>query len=721
MYSKSAGLILTGVMPLLICFFLLGCSGSGGSSGGNAADSNISDENISNDESPEEGPSGNNISGVASKGVINEGMVKAHAVNEDGTRGEELGSGQTEEDGQYSIDIGDHSGPIIVEVTGGSYRDEATGSLVNNNRLRAVIPSVSGNRKVAVTPLTEMAVQIAGKILTVTKINNANAAVSVLIGGEDITETQPPDINGNLSGATDAEKDYSLILAAISQMVEDGNADDVAAVMSMISNDLEDDGELAGNGSGAGSLLQGALNNFIASDENNSGLTQDDISLDENLDNAILKPFFFSGTDGMNGPELWTSDGTEEGTYMVKDIDSSNFGSYPEGYTVAGNKTFFWAYNDTYGYELWVSDGTEAGTHIVKDLWPGTGSSNPHYMREFKGTLFFKAIDYNASSYALHVTDGTEAGTELFLDNEGNMLRSPTGMVIMGDKLLFVSTISGTDYELYITDGTEAGTHLVKDIYPGATSSRASWFSVVGDKVYFQANDGIHKVELWVTDGTDAGTYMVKDLGPGWSSGPSYITDIGGGKFVFRADTEDTGSIKDEIWVSDGTESGTFMVLDPLVDTLHDPSFGTIGNKVVFSSADETNGVELWITDGTVAGTKILKDIQPGAGSSIPRYFISYYNEKVYFAADDGTHGAELWVTDGTAEGTEMLKDINTGAVSGEIYDSWVYDGMLYFQANDGTNGAELWVTDGTEDGTYMVKDSNPGAGDGYIGVDEDY
>ena len=36
----------------------------------------------------------------------------------------------------------------------------------------------------------------------------------------------------------------------------------------------------------------------------------------------------------------------------------------------------------------------------------------------------------------------------------------------------------------------------------------------MGGVAYFAANDGIHGEELWRSDGTVSGTYMVKDVNP---------------------------------------------------------------------------------------------------------------------------------------------------------------------------------------------------------------
>ena len=43
--------------------------------------------------------------------------------------------------------------------------------------------------------------------------------------------------------------------------------------------------------------------------------------------------------------------------------------------------------------ELWRSDGTEAGTYLVKDINPGVGDGGPSFLTNVNGTLFFSAND----------------------------------------------------------------------------------------------------------------------------------------------------------------------------------------------------------------------------------------------------------------------------------------------------------------------------------------
>ena len=56
-----------------------------------------------------------------------------------------------------------------------------------------------------------------------------------------------------------------------------------------------------------------------------------------------------------------------------------------------GYKAFFAATDNANGEELWVTDGTKEGTHLVKDIVPGVGSSNPSNLGRLNDKVLFAA------------------------------------------------------------------------------------------------------------------------------------------------------------------------------------------------------------------------------------------------------------------------------------------------------------------------------------------
>lgn len=102
--------------------------------------------------------------------------------------------------------------------------------------------------------------------------------------------------------------------------------------------------------------------------------------------------FFAADTEGSGGSdfgtELWKTDGTSQGTELVKDIDDTAAGAGSQPFPLTfmyqvppavngdlGSKYLFVADNGSEGLEPWVSDGTDTGTTILKDINPGSGNS----------------------------------------------------------------------------------------------------------------------------------------------------------------------------------------------------------------------------------------------------------------------------------------------------------------------------------------------------------
>src|SRR5262249_59300585 len=84
---------------------------------------------------------------------------------------------------------------------------------------------------------------------------------------------------------------------------------------------------------------------------------------------------------------------TGEGTGMVRDIWPGPLGSSPTALRNIGGVLVFAATDGVNGNEVWRSDGTKPGTFMVADVNPGIGSSNPSNFALSGDLMFFSADD----------------------------------------------------------------------------------------------------------------------------------------------------------------------------------------------------------------------------------------------------------------------------------------------------------------------------------------
>ena len=470
---------------------------------------------------------------------------------------------------------------------------------------------------------------------------------------------------------------------------------------------------------------------------------------------ALNGRLLFAATDydGSNY-ELWTSDGSEAGTFRVKDIVPGRDGSSPIDFEVVNNTLFFSAMDAAGDTELWKTDGTEAGTVRVKDIWPGPTASNPSFLTNLNGTLYFFAGDETVGT-ELWKSDGTEAGTVRAVDVRPGVESSGTfGMRAVGSHLFFISPdtdggmtlwrTDGTDagtlalrsfvfgsdafprllldyngtlifaaddgetgWELWQSDGTAAGTVLIRDIFAGANSSSPTAPAVLNGTIYFGASDESGGYEVWKSDGTEAGTVRFKDIVPGvGGSNPEWMTTVNGAVY-FAANSVASGDAPNrELWKTDGTDAGTVPVADIAPGILNsNPTYLAAGrNRLYFVPTEAGGDQEPWVSDGTAAGTLKLSDINRAPLGSNPDNFIDV-NGTIFFTAGADPSVKELWKSDGTAGGTTRVGDVLVSPFLGGVN----VNGILYFTGYDPQGGWELWRSDGTEAGTVRVKDTVPG------------
>ena len=127
----------------------------------------------------------------------------------------------------------------------------------------------------------------------------------------------------------------------------------------------------------------------------------------------------------------------------------------------AAGKVFFVGSVEGKGTELWVTDGTSEGTHMVKDILPGASSSNPTNLTEVGGKLFFTA-NAGVGKFELWVSDGTQLGTTKVTDVDSYYAFNFTPL--LGSSSLVATSEAGlsdgrptVDYELGLRIVTEDG------------------------------------------------------------------------------------------------------------------------------------------------------------------------------------------------------------------------------------------------------------------------
>ena len=422
----------------------------------------------------------------------------------------------------------------------------------------------------------------------------------------------------------------------------------------------------------------------------------------------IGNTIFFNAYHEFKGGELWISDGTEGGTRLIADIfpgiDDNDIpiSAYPHDFIAFNDQVYFSARHsspnhDDFAQGLWKSDGTKEGTILVKDITLNRPAASYKGKIQLNNKLYFYAREHGERPYTLWSSDGTGEGTvkliEVGQSSPSQGITNPGSITKSGNSIYFVHKNHETGRELWRTNDNDQIT-MVKDIFPGKENAFAYYdhqasMLDLNDEVLFKANDGVHGFELWKSNGTEQGTVMIKDIFPGESG--SGLTDLTlyNGLVYFLANTSENNR---NLWKSDGTPEGTQTVKDvgrPDVNLSHSVnSLIVFKNLLFFRNDDDENGTELWRTDGTSEGTFIFRDLYPGIRSTTPENFTTD-NDIMYFTgrSDEGT---KIWKTDGIPENTFPIEGFEEAGLTFPE-NLVVFNGDLYFTAADPMKGQSLF------------------------------
>jgi len=352
------------------------------------------------------------------------------------------------------------------------------------------------------------------------------------------------------------------------------------------------------------------------------------------LDNKVI----FYANDDIYGYEPWITNGTYEGTQILKDIDIGEDSSYPENFFVYNNKIVFGADETSgAGRKLYITDGTEQNTFKLKDI-NNEDVYEPWNFYEYNNILYFRA-EQTMYSDGLWRTDGTESGTYVIESECSN----PSGFIEYNNLLFFSAEGDNIGRELWVSDGTVDGTYIYKDINEiSGNGSHPSDFIIFKEKLYFKADDGIHGTELWCADGDT--TYMVVDIYEDIGSLAYSIFHVYNNMLYFTARYADWAD--KTLWVTDGTEEGTYELLSNENTPIERPSsFIEWNNNLIFvAQKSNTENFQLWITNGISENTKQIFPDSIAGWNSVSTSELFLFNNEIYFSATyDQSIGAELY------------------------------------------------------------------------------
>ncbi|MCI5058322.1 MAG: T9SS type A sorting domain-containing protein [Flavobacteriales bacterium] len=360
--------------------------------------------------------------------------------------------------------------------------------------------------------------------------------------------------------------------------------------------------------------IQNASNDFdiYKTDGNNNTLIKQGFPtfIFNGVDYGSKAVFFSYDTISTFYEDVWTIDSQGNMENLTAPINNNLSRSIYK----ANNQLYF-SFSDNGNSANWgvhQSDGTASGTSLLKGFSFTGNHDGPYYYFEFNGDVYFDGKT-NSSNWDLWKTDGTTLGTVNFKSFAG--VGAPSKPVVMGNEFYFTASTNAEGRELWKSDGTTSGTIMVKDVFPGSEDGLDRDLIVFNGKVYFAGRDSEDNIELWSSDGTAAGTQMVKDIFPGSSS------------------------MEINQWADDNSNS-----------------FFVHQGYLYFTAYDIKNGRELWVTDGTSSGTVLAYDVNPGPLSSNPE-ITGATNQNLVFIAENMDYGRELWSLKNLVTKTDPLND----------------------------------------------------------------
>lgn len=403
--------------------------------------------------------------------------------------------------------------------------------------------------------------------------------------------------------------------------------------------------------------------------------------------------FVFAANDGPNGCELHHSDGEANTSTLLVDLHTNGDGlpGRDLGFHVLDERwVFFDATDGVNGRELWVSDGTANGTRALGSV-------------EIKAPVAWnQGLVFTSPTGSLVWTNGTDLlpwwqhpawnGTQQnAVQSALSALSNPGAEWLHGDEhaLWFSAADAQGDVEPHRL--TNAGVLNAWSVNAFGSAQLSHPLSDGHDLIAVGMRGTAKQVVRLLDNGT---VEWLTSIAP--SSGDTRLAEgMGlhriGDNLVYDAVTFNNEA---RLWTTNLANGISLQLSTDILAPGAQVGVANTGERLLFDCVTSTYGVELCVSDATPAGSRVLHDLTPGVLSSDVRSMVAIGDGWAFFS--DGTHeGASLGVTLWVVEGDALRPVYNPWPGTGNSSEALTYgeavvsSTQLFFIAHDGIHGHE--------------------------------
>ena len=418
-----------------------------------------------------------------------------------------------------------------------------------------------------------------------------------------------------------------------------------------------------------------------------------------------------AGSNGLNGCELWVSMGTLSSTSLLMDINPS--GDSTPGHWMGMHElinddngmVFFDADDGVNGREMWVSDGTSSGTQRITSV-NGAGDGltiNSKISSWMNGVVFTNAENefiWSNGTTTVELFDAPffSSSMQVILDSSASdiSVHSLTNLWPSETGLWFSAATTTMDFEMHQISNTGV---LISWDLNSLEGSMPDSFTIHGANNIVIAEDGNNGRQLarlnldgshnWLTSLTLQSNGAAA-TNVGYNIGLKATGDV----LVFDAQTS---GVDTTLWGFNLTTNIAQELSTDILAPGENAGAVILDGKVWFDCVTPTSATELCFSDGTTLGSKMAYEFQPGISSSDIRD-IAIVNNQLLIIADGEKNGIDsghcLWILDSQSWQASMVYDPWPGV--GNNSQSSTYGGLevsediVFFIANNGISGHEI-------------------------------